>query len=97
MAIHYVSLGYDIFLDVIMRLTTIDTHQFIKSFTQAKDKEKQAEVIARTIIDAQESHLNKLVTKKDLKIAMLTTIVSTGVMITTSIGIMAWIVDKIVK
>lgn len=51
-----------------MRLTTIDTHQFIKSFTQATNKEKQAEIIAKTIVKSQETHLDNLTTKNDLKL-----------------------------
>lgn len=44
----------------------IDTHQFVKAFTQAKDKEQQAEIIAETFNKVQEVNISKLATKNDV-------------------------------
>ena len=51
---------------------TINTHEFIKSFvrlSQSKENsaEKTAELIINTISEAQQSYLDKILTKDDLK------------------------------
>ena len=70
----------------------IDTHQFVKAFTKAKDKEKQAEIIAETFNKVQEVNINKLATKedisllrkelnKDINIAMYKAVIAMGVIV----------------
>ena len=56
-----------------MKLAHFDTHQFVKNFIEASkiknnSPEKQAEVIADSIINAQDAFVEDLATKGDIEL-----------------------------